>query len=454
MNNLHQPEDIIGQKYRLIRLLGQGGMGTTYEAVDLENSHKVAIKVVSLRQMTDWKVLELFEREAKVLANLNHPAIPNYIDYFQADTPSDRCFYLVQELAVGESLAELVEGGWRTSETEVKDIALQVLAILEYLHSLKPPVIHRDIKPKNLLRQADGKIFLVDFGAVKDVYRNTLTRGGTFVGTLDYMPPEQLRGQACFASDLYSLGATLLYLLLGRSPAVLPMKRMKIDFRGQRSCASGDRVQISSHFADWLEKILEPVAEDRFATAKDATIALENEHLVKSPGIKTVKKPAGSKIRLDKSSDRLLINIPPTGLKIKKVLFALYWNVFLLFWTWVASQGSIFFALFSIPGWLVGLSMIFMMFFAISGSIRLEMTRNFFRLQWYLLGFPVLNIKGKTADINKTYIDVNISFMSVGSKSQKTITCAIREGVKTHKFGSLLTQVEKEWLVAEMSDFL
>ena len=294
MNNSHKAEDIIAQQYRIIRPLGEGGMGTTYEAVDLENSQKVAIKVVSLRQMTDWKILELFEREAKVLANLHHPAIPKYIDYFQADSLNDRCFYLVQELAEGESLAELIDKGWRTGEAEIKQIALQILEILQYLHNLNPPVIHRDIKPKNIIRQADGKVFLVYFGAVQDVYRSTLTRGSTFVGTLDYMPPEQLRVQAVFGSDLYSLGATLLYLLLGRSPAVLPMKRMKIDFR--------ERVQISSHFADWLEKMLEPAVEDRFATAKYASVALKNENIVKSSGIKTFKKPAGSKITLDKKA--------------------------------------------------------------------------------------------------------------------------------------------------------
>ena len=157
MNNLHQPEDIIGQQYRIVRPLGRGGMGTTYEAVDLENSQKVAIKVVSLRQMTDWKILELFEREAKVLAHLHHPAIPKYLDYFQADSLNDRCFYLVQELADGESLAELIDKGWHPDEDTVQDIALQVLNILQYLHNLNPPVIHRDIKPKNIIRQADGK---------------------------------------------------------------------------------------------------------------------------------------------------------------------------------------------------------------------------------------------------------------------------------------------------------
>ncbi|HEY9675734.1 MAG TPA: hypothetical protein V6D11_30100 [Waterburya sp.] len=94
MEVLHQAGDIIAERYRITGILGQGGIGITYAAEDLRSGQQVALKALSIRQMGDWKVLELFEREAKVLAQLNHPAIPRYLDYFQVDTPEDRGFYI------------------------------------------------------------------------------------------------------------------------------------------------------------------------------------------------------------------------------------------------------------------------------------------------------------------------------------------------------------------------
>ncbi len=272
MEALHQPGDIIAERYRIIDILGQGGVGITYKAQDLKSSQRVALKALSLRQMGDWKVLDLFEREAKILAQLEHPAIPRYLDYFQVDTLEDRAFYIAQELAEGKSLADLVEIGWRTNEDGVRRIATQILEILVYLHSLKPPVVHRDIKPQNLIWGKDGKIFLVDFGAVQDTYRSTFAKGSTIVGTYGYMAPEQFRGQAVPATDLYGLGATVLFLLTHRSPSDLPQERLKISFRS--------RIQVSEGFADWLEKMLEPDVEDRFTSAKEALAALQGRMVV------------------------------------------------------------------------------------------------------------------------------------------------------------------------------
>jgi ankyrin repeat protein len=275
MEALHQPGDIIAQRYRITDTLGQGGVGITYAAQDLKSGQQVALKALSVRQMGDWKVLELFEREARILAQLNHPAIPRYLDYFEVDTPEDRAFYIAQELAEGKSLADLVEIGWRTNEDGVRRIATQILEILVYLHSLKPPVVHRDIKPQNLIGGKDGKIFLVDFGAVQDTYRTTLAKGSTIVGTYGYMAPEQFRGQAVPATDLYGLGATVLFLLTHRSPSDLPQERLKISFRS--------RIQVSEGFADWLEKMLEPDVEDRFPSAKEALAALQGRMVVAKP---------------------------------------------------------------------------------------------------------------------------------------------------------------------------
>jgi serine/threonine protein kinase len=260
---------IIAERYQLAELLGSGGSGSTYRATRISDGAEVAIKILSLRHLNDWKQLELFEREAKVLSQLNHPQIPQYLEYFHVDTPSNRAFYIVQQLAPGKPLTGWVKDGWRGTEAEVRDIASQLLAILKYLHQQSPPLIHRDIKPHNIIRNDDGQVFLVDFGAVQDVYHNTLMKGSTVAGTYGYMAPEQFRGMAVPSSDLYGLGATLLYLLTHRSPADLPQERLKLSFRGH--------VNIANHFADWLEMILEPDTADRFASASAALEALRKE---------------------------------------------------------------------------------------------------------------------------------------------------------------------------------
>ena len=300
MELLYQIGDTIKDRYRIVSILGEGGTAVTYEAEDTKQDRSVAIKVLSLHLSQEWKVIELFEREAKVLANLNHPHIPQYYDYFYLDLESDRHFFIVQELIVGKSIKALVDEGWRFQEAEVTKIAQQVLEILNYLHSLKPAVIHRDIKPHNLIQTEAGDIYLVDFGAVQDVYRNTMTRGATFVGTIDYMSPEQIRGQTSTQSDLYSLGCTLLFLLTRRSPSELPISRMKLDFR--------KKLQLSDSFAAWLDKILEPVPEDRFSSAIEAITQLKEENLDFQEHIMPIR---GSKIELKRNRQTILIEIPP-----------------------------------------------------------------------------------------------------------------------------------------------
>lgn len=262
MEALHQSGTQIAQRYKISYLLGRGATGKTYAATDLQTGEQVAIKEMSMRRAKEWKELDVFEREARVLSVLEHPAIPNYIDYFEIDTDTNRYFYIVQELAIGKSLSQMVVEGWRTDEAGVKAIARQILAILVYLHRLTPPVIHRDIKPEHAICRQDGQIYLVDFGSVRSAFWSTNSSGATVVGTFGYMAPEQDRGQVYPASDLYGLGSVLLFLLTHRSPAELPQRRLKIDFRSH--------VQVSEQFADWLDLMLEPMVEDRFHSALQA----------------------------------------------------------------------------------------------------------------------------------------------------------------------------------------
>ncbi|MBE9118971.1 ankyrin repeat domain-containing protein [Lusitaniella coriacea LEGE 07157] len=269
MGQLHKPGEIVAKRYCILNVLGEGGSGVTYRAKDLKEKEQVALKALSLRQIKDWKNIDRFEREARVLAQLKHPAIPRYLDYFQVDAEEDRAFYITQQLAEGESLETWINKGWHATERDVRNIAEQILEVLVYLHSLNPPIVHRDIKPQNIIRQPDGRVFLVDFGAVQEIYHSTLARSSTVAGTFGYMAPEQFMGQAVPGSDLYGLGATLLFLLTHRSPAELPTNQLKIDFR--------DRVRTSEAFADILEKLLEPDLDNRFSSATEALKALRDK---------------------------------------------------------------------------------------------------------------------------------------------------------------------------------
>lgn len=295
--------ETIADRYRITGTLGQGNSCITYAALDLHTQQPVALKALSLRHLSDWKALELFEREARILAQLDHPAIPRYLNFFQAESENDRSFYLVQQLAPGKSLAQLVQLGWQPDEDRVKQLAKTFLPILVYLQSLTPPVIHRDIKPHNILLNSKGQLFLVDFGSVQDAYRHTVMGGSTIVGTFGYMAPEQFRGQAVLSTDLYGLGTTLLFLLTGKSPADLPQRKLKLQFR--------DRVYLSPTFARWLERLIEPSKSDRFQDAAEALAVLQGSLTMPAKTIIRRDRPPKTAIKLVETDQQLVIRLPP-----------------------------------------------------------------------------------------------------------------------------------------------
>lgn len=313
---------IINDRYSILNKLGQGGSSITYAAIDKKTNQKVAIKALSLTGLEDWKKIELFEREAKILQQLNHPAIPKYIDYFQIETEDNVYFYIVQQLAPGQSLAYLVSQGWVAEERIVKDIAEQILEVLVYLQQLTPPVIHRDIKPQNIIYQPDtGKLFLVDFGAVQDTYHHTVM-GSTVVGTYGYMAPEQFRGSAVLSTDLYGLGCTLLFLLTGKPPIDLPQKKLKIVFKNV--------VKLERNFANWIDKLIEPNCDRRFPKAEAALLVLQSKKTLAAYQKEIVGKPSYSSLKITRTAEELIINIPPPW-KRKRVdriyYFWLVWSI-------------------------------------------------------------------------------------------------------------------------------
>lgn len=441
--------DLIVERYRVQSVLGQGSTGITFAVEDVQTHRQYALKALSLKGIQGWKQLELFEREAQVLSHLDHPAIPHYIDYFQTDTAEDRCFYIVQELAQGKSLAYLVQDGWRASQTEVRQLALQILDILQYLHELNPPIIHRDIKPQNIIRSEEGQVSLVDFGAVQNVYHNT-KMGSTVVGTYGYMAPEHFQGKAVPATDLYSLGATLLFLLTHCSPADLPRKRLKIDFRAA--------VNLGPAFADWLDHMLEPAVEDRFGSAEVAIAALIRPSMTQKSSLassqtQAIVQPMGSNIKLHQTEASLTVHIPPVGWHwetLKQECFQLWVNVCILvvfLLAFKAAMPPLIFGVAACLGGMIGIGMLNSVFFAIAGHTHLKIDPQRFRLSWqvYLPGLQCSR-GGRTADL--------IGIKLTTTPKSKVKYCTLFTQDHQYRFGTHLSPHEQAWLVEAVGHFL
>jgi len=208
-------DTILQQRYRIVRPFGRGGMGAVYEAIDERLSRTVALKETLVE--TD-ELRRAFEREARLLANLRHPALPKVLDHFS----EAEGLFLVMEFIPGDDLGRMLEQqGDAFSPAEVLRWATQLLDALEYLHGLDPPVLHRDIKPANLKLISRNHIVLLDFGLAKGSAGH-MTRGEnkSLLGfSLNYSPLEQMQGTGTDErSDFYSLGATLYHLLTGVRP--------------------------------------------------------------------------------------------------------------------------------------------------------------------------------------------------------------------------------------------
>lgn len=207
---------VLAQRYKVEKLLGWGGFGAVYLAQDLRfQQRKVAVK-----ENHDLSVLHSFLKEAELLANLQHPNLPRVSDFFQDQPPTipyPRA-YMVMDYIAGESLGERIERKGRLSEAEVLRIMRGVFDALEYLHKLRPPIYHRDIKPQNIRVTPDGRTFLVDFGIAK--VGSGMTTAGARAATPPFSPPEQYRmaGSTDDKSDQYSLAMTMYVALSGKVP--------------------------------------------------------------------------------------------------------------------------------------------------------------------------------------------------------------------------------------------
>ena len=249
---------LIRERYEVVRVLGAGSAGRTLLCTDLTDDRQVAVKELHFQHAENWKYLELFEREARTLARLDHAGIPKVFAYFQ-ESGSSTALYIVQEFIDGPSLQQRMDSGPMLGQQEIRDLALGVLDVLDYLHGRAPPILHRDIKPSNVILRGDGRPALIDFGGVCVGWRPPGTAGTTVVGTFGYMPPEQLIGQGGPASDLYALGATLLHLVTGRPPSEFPFDSGRIEVP--------DNLPIDGSLVRLIEALLRPAPRDRPRTA-------------------------------------------------------------------------------------------------------------------------------------------------------------------------------------------
>jgi serine/threonine protein kinase len=256
----------VAERYEVIRPLGKGSFAHTLLARDLRLGRQVALKVLHPRAVNDLKAFELFEREAAVLRELRHPAVPDVHATFRAEWEGAQAAFLVMEYIEGTSLAELIAARRHLELDEVLNLFIELLGVLDYLHSRVPPVLHRDIKPANLILRPDGSIALVDFGAVRNVFRAPDDDGSTVVGTHGYMPYEQYMGQASPASDLYALGATLLHLITGRAPPEFMTTAGRLDVPAG--------LPFGAPLREILVRLLAPAQADRFQSAREVRAAL------------------------------------------------------------------------------------------------------------------------------------------------------------------------------------
>ncbi|MBR4984444.1 MAG: serine/threonine protein kinase [Proteobacteria bacterium] len=247
-------------RYRFIRELGAGAQGKVYLAERLSDGKPAAVKILRIDSVQTWKEYTLFHREAEVLASLDMPGIVKFYEACDCLDDAPPCSCIVQEYVSGQTLKTILNSGQRLSLSQVYDIAIELIDILEKLHKHDPPIIHRDIKPSNIiLRPKDAgthRVCLIDFGAVANP--QIQSGGSTITGTFGYMSPEQNIGRPTPQSDIYALGAVIAYLLSGVDPAEMQTHDLRLIIDPYVENHPTALVQT-------LRRMLEPNLQDRLA---------------------------------------------------------------------------------------------------------------------------------------------------------------------------------------------
>lgn len=275
------------QQYRAIRIIGQGGFGRTFLAIDEKDDSKSVCVIKQFYPQAQGtnnlqKAADLFSQEIKRLDELGrHPQIPKLRAYFTEDNRQ----YLIQEFINGQDLSQILKSKGKFSEDEVRDVLQQILPVLDFLHQNQ--VIHRDVKPENLIRRRDGTLILVDFGAAKHVTTAAISVTGTSIGSAGYASPEQVFGKAKPSSDIYSLGVTCIHLLTQIQPFDL------FDI-GENEWVWRDYLEtpVREELGEILDKMLVQATNKRYQFAREALQDLQALNVGVPSTVQTIQWPA------------------------------------------------------------------------------------------------------------------------------------------------------------------
>jgi serine/threonine-protein kinase len=275
------PRTTLHGRYVIVKQMGQGGMGAVYQVTDLRLPGKVwALKEMSAAALTSAAeralAVDAFQQEARLLATLDHPNLPQVVDYFEEGGKH----YLVMDFVEGELLEEIVARSGPLPEATVVGLAAQLCDVLEYLHSQSPPVIFRDLKPGNVMVTPEGVVKLIDFGIAR-FFKTGQASDTQAIGTPGFSPPEQHgRSQTDARSDVYSLGVTLHQLLTGYDPGQSPFQLPRV-----RTLNPAVSVRMEEVITQATE--IEPAR--RFRSAREMKQALQTQ--AAPPGAATVSPP-------------------------------------------------------------------------------------------------------------------------------------------------------------------
>lgn len=254
--------DLLHERYQIVRPLGSGGAGTTWLATDTRTGAQVTVK--KLTTPLNVETREALERETRLLGQLDHPQIPQFIEAFTETWRMQDYLHLVLAYVEGEPLDQEMARR-RYEQDEARALVEDLLAIVAWLHRLAPPVIHRDIKPSNVIRRPDGRVALIDFGLATDAIERTFMHTMA-AGTLGYQAPEQIAGDPRPTSDVYSVGALAVELLTRTPPRDM--------LSGQSLRWTNRAAHLSPSWRAWLERALDPDPDRRFKDGAEALAAL------------------------------------------------------------------------------------------------------------------------------------------------------------------------------------
>ncbi len=266
-------ETILGNRYEIIRKIGDGGMAFVYEAKDRLLNRIVAVKVLRPEFVDDEEFLAKFKREAEAVANISHPNIVNVYDV----GCDGKVNYIVMEYVDGQNLKEIIKNEGTLDEYTALDITKQIAKALSAAH--KKGVIHRDIKPHNILISSEGRnVKVADFGIAKAATNSTMTNIGSIIGSVHYFSPEQAKGKPVKNNaDLYSLGIVLYEMLLGKvpfkgdSPISIALQHINEDIE----FSSEEKTQIPQSIRTLIKKLTEKSPEDRYQSSEEVIEDIE-----------------------------------------------------------------------------------------------------------------------------------------------------------------------------------